>query len=186
MPRFLSRTIASLACALTLSVPVALADTPVTYTDNGRALFSFDAPDFWTVHMGGPRELVDPATDESRVVGRVIGLQPATEPRLWVGFISPYGVSDFAQVQAYLTDIGPFLVKDAVVDKRTTRTVAGRPARIVSGQGRRDGKAVAFTAVAIDLPNDRMAVSVVVMEAGLDPAQVEDVNRMFASLRVGR
>ncbi|MDK3074151.1 hypothetical protein QO034_13595 [Sedimentitalea sp. JM2-8] len=186
MSRSLSRSIAFLAGALMLSVPAARADTPVSYTDNGRTLFSFDAPDFWTVHVGGPRDLVDPATDEARAVGRVIGLQPATEPRLWVGFISPYGVNSFSQVQDYLKDIGPFLVEDAVVDRRNARTVAGRTARTISGQGRRNGKAVAFTAVAIDLPNDRMAVSVVVMEAGLDPARVEDVNRMFASLRVGR
>lgn len=182
--RFLS--ISTLACAGFLSPQIAVADTPVTYTDNGAALFSFKAPDFWTVHVGGNRSLTDEQSAETRTVSRVIGLQPETDPRLWVGFISPSGVRTFSDVRDYLTDIGPFLVKDAVVDDRKSRQIAGRDARTVSGSGRRDGKSVNFTAVAIDLPGNRMAISVVVMEAGVDPASVEDVNRIFASFRAGR
>ena len=186
MSRF--RLLAAMAFALAgfLNAPMAIADTPVTYTDNGKALFSFKAPDFWTVHVGGTRELTDAKTGEIRSVSRLIGMQPETEKRLWVGFISPFGVRDFAGVRDYLTDIGPFLVKDAVVEDRVSRQIGGRAARTIAGNGKRDGKSVNFTAVAIDLPGNRMAVAVVVMEAGLDPASVEDVNRIFASFRVGR
>lgn len=174
-----------LACAALFAAQSAVAETPVTYTDNGKALFSFSAPDFWTVHVGGNRALTDSQTEETRTVSRVIGLQPETEPGLWVGFISPLNVRTFDDVRDYLTDIGPFLVKDAIVGSRKSRRIAGRAARTISGSGRRDGKAVNFTAVAIDLPGNRMAVSVVVMEAGLDPASVNDVNRIFASFRAG-
>ncbi|MBJ6370700.1 hypothetical protein [Sedimentitalea arenosa] len=176
----------ALATAALLLAPVAQADTPLTYTDNGKALFSLSVPDFWTVHVGGPRDLADPETGESRFVSRVIGLQPQTDPRLWVGLVSPFGVRDFAGVQKYLSEIGPFLVKDAVVEDLTRKTIAGRDARTLTGKGRRDGKTVHFTAVAIDLPANRMAVAVVVMEAGLDQASLADVNRMFASFRAGR
>lgn len=186
MPTLPFLSIATLAAALSLAAPVVQADTPVSYTDNGSTLFSFDAPDFWTVHVGGPRDLSDPKIDQSRSVSRVIGLQPATEPGLWVGFISPAGVKDFADVRAYLSDIGPFLVEDAEIDKRAERVIGGRPARTLSGHGKRKGKAVNFTAIAIDLPSNRMAISVVVMAAGLDQDSLAGVNRMFASFRVGR
>lgn len=186
MPTLPSLLIATLAAALSIAVPAALADTPVSYTENGKALFTFDAPDFWTVHVGGPRDLSDSRIARTRSVSRVIGLQPATEPGLWVGFISPAGVRNFAEAKAYLSDIGPFLVRDAEIDKRTDRVIGGRPARTLSGHGMRDGRTVNFTAIAIDLPHNRMAISVVVMEAGLDQGSLASVNRMFASFRVGR
>lgn len=168
---------------LMLPASIALADTPVTYTEAGRALFRFEAPDFWSVRTGGPRDLTAPGTEEARSVSRVIGMQPETDPRLWVGFISPYGVRNFDDAAAYLTDIGPFLVKNAKVDSRKDRKIAGRPAKTVAGHGNRNGRTVNFTAVMIDLPNGRMAISVVVMESGLDAASVAEVNDIFASFR---
>lgn len=184
MSRLLS--IPSLVFALMLAAPMVQADTPVTYTENGRALFSFEAPDFWSVRVGGPRDLSDPKIEQSRGVSRLIGLHPVSEPHLWVGFISPEGVRDFADAREYLRDIGPFLVKDAKIDKRAKRVIGGRSAQTLAGHGKRDGKSVNFTAVAIDLPNNRVAISVVVMDAGLDPESLADVNRMFASFRAGR
>lgn len=186
MPKFPLLPITALAAALMLCAPMAHADTPVSYTENGNALFTVDAPDFWTVHVGGPRDLADPKTEQRRPVSRLIGLQPSTEPRLWVGFISPAGVRNFSDAKDYLAEIGPFLVKDPVIDKRAERVIGGRSSQTVSGRGRRDGRAVNFTAIAIDLPNNRMAISVVVMEAGLDQNSLAGVNRMFESFRVGR
>lgn len=186
MPMIPSLSITALAAVLSLGALVAQADTPVSYTENGKALFSFNAPDFWTMHVGGPRELSDPAINQTRSVSRVIGLQPATEPRIWVGFISPSGVKNFADAREYLSEVGPFLVKDSEIDDRADRVIGGRAARTVSGRGKRDGKAVNFTAIAIDLPHDRMAISVVVMEAGLDQDSLAGVNRMFTSFKAGR
>ncbi len=183
MQNRLSSLTRRLVLAALLPVTSAFAGTPVTYTDANRALFRFEAPDFWSVRTGGPRELTAPGTEDARGVSRVIGLQPVTEPRLWVGFISPYGVRNFEEAAEYLQDIGPFLVTDAAVDTRKKRQIAGRPARTIAGHGRRNGKNVNFTAVMIDLPNNRMAISVVVMEAGLDAANLEAVNAMFASFR---
>jgi len=168
--------------AFALSPSLAGADMPVTYKDAGRALFSVSAPDFWTVRAGGTRELAAPG-DEARAVSRVIGLSPVSEPKVWVGFVSPQGVSNFEQAALYLRDIGPFLVEKAQVSSRTSLRVGGLAARRVAGSGRRKGKSVNFTAVVIDLPNGRMAISVVVMEAGVDPAITSDVNAIFASFR---
>ncbi len=158
------------------------ADMPVTYKDGGRALFTLSAPDFWTVRAGGPRELAAP-DGEARIVARVIGMHPVSEPRVWVGFVSPRGVRNVDEATAYLRDIGPFLVKDAQVDSRKSHRIAGRAATSIAGHGRRKGKTVNFKAVLIDLPNGRMAISVVVMEAGADPAIVADVNAIYSSFR---
>jgi len=172
------------AAVLTLLLSVgARADVPITYTDGGRALFSVNAPDFWSIRTGGPRELTAPGTDTPRNVARVVGMQPVTEQRIWVGFVSPHGVATLAQARSYLQDIGPFLVKDAQVDQEKSRRIGGRSATSFTGKGRRDGKSVNFTAVVIDLPGARVAIAIVVLEAGVDPEIVNDVNGIFASFR---
>ena len=60
------------------------------------------------------------------------------------------------------------------------------PARVIAGTGRRRGRGVEFTATVVDLPNGRVAVSVVVFEAGANTQLVADVNAVLASLRAAR
>ncbi len=177
---------AALAC-LALGPVAAWAEMPVTYMDGGRALFHISAPDFWTVRAGGPQELKGPGEDESaRPVARLIGMSPTTDPHVWVGFISPPGVTDLDGGLAYLRDVGPHLVSDPEVTRRETTRIGGLPTRVVAGNGQRQGRAVEFTATVIDLPSGRVAVSVTVIEAGADPALVEDVNAVYASFRAAR
>ena len=171
--------------SLMVPASLALADMPVTYKDKGRALFSVSAPDFWTVRAGGARELAA-LGDDARDVARVIGMHPVSEPRVWVGFVSPQGVGTFEQAAEYLRDIGPFLVKNAQVDSRKSRRIGGQAAKTIAGHGTRKGKAVNFTAVLIDLPNGRMAISVTVLESGVDPAITADVNAIYSSFRATR
>lgn len=164
----------------------ARAEVPVTYTDAGRALFRFDAPDFWTMRTGGGRLLSAPDTKDERGVSRLIGLSPTTDPQVWVGFVSPQGISTFEQGVAYLSDIGPSLVKDPVTTVRKESRVNGLKAATFSGTGTRKGKSVNYTAILIDLPGGRIAVSVVVMEPGIDAATLGAVNAMLASFRAAR
>jgi hypothetical protein len=182
------RWVRSVAASLALALPAvsASADVPVTYTDVGRGLFTIMVPDFWVIQTGGLRDLTDPKTEETRQTSRVLGLQPATEPRMWMGFVSPHGVRSFEEATAYLQDIGPFLVRNAQVDGQKSARIGGLPARTFAGRGTRDGKAVTFTAVVIDLPGPRMAVSIVVIEAGAAPDLVDDINAVFASFRAVR
>jgi len=50
--------------AVTLAVaPPARADIPVTYTDEGQAIFHLSVPDFWEMRSGGVR-IIDPDGDE--------------------------------------------------------------------------------------------------------------------------
>ena len=170
---------------LMISTAPAHADMPVTYRDDGRSLFSVSAPDFWTVRAGGARELAA-SGDAAQGVARVIGMHPVSEPRVWVGFVSPQGVRSFDQAAQYLRDIGPFLVKSPQVDSRKSLKVGGLAAKSIAGHGRRKGKAVNFTALMIALPNGRMAISVTVIEAGADPAITTDVNAIYNSFRAIR
>lgn len=164
----------------------ATAEVPVTYTDNGRALFRFDAPDFWTVRTGGPRLLSAPDTEDERDVSRLIGLSPTADPQAWVGFVAPQGISTFAQGIEYLRDIGQSLVKDPVRSSSKERRVNGLKAATFSGTGKRKGKTVNFTAILIDLPAGRIAVSVVVMEPSIDADTLGAVNAIFNSFRAVR
>ncbi len=159
---------------------------PLTYEDEGTPLFSVSAPDFWQVRTGGQRAITPPGSDEARLINRVIGLSPVTEDGVWVGFMSPHGVRGYEDALEYLRDIGPFLVKDAQVQDRERIRIGGRPAARIAGSGRRDGRSVGFTALIIDLPGDRVAISIVVMESGVDPGYAADVNAILASFRAGR
>lgn len=181
----LCRRVAALILPVLVAAP-ALADMPVTYRDEGRSLFSLSVPDFWSVRAGGARMLAGPDGGEERAVARVIGLEPTADKGVWVGFISPRGVRDFDDALEYLRQVGPFLVKDAAAETHSRRVVGGLPAATIAGTGRRDGKAVSFTAVLIDLPGNRMAISVTVLEAGADPALVGDVNAIYGSFRAAR
>ncbi|MEL6808758.1 MAG: hypothetical protein AAFO97_13355 [Pseudomonadota bacterium] len=178
-----ARAVCFAACVAT---GTAQAETSVVYNDDGAALFQLEVPDFWTLRTGGLRDLAGPDATDIRDVSRVFGMTPDAHPGIWVGVISPHDVSTFDEARAYLQDIGPFLVQDAVVEEPQARQIGGLPARSIAGTGQRDGKAVTFTALSIDLPNGRMVIAVVVLEAGADPEPVGDINRMLASIRAIR
>ena len=175
-----------LAASVAILPSLTLAEMPITYKDENRALFHVSVPDFWTVRAGGERAVTAPGSNEARLINRVIGLTPVSEDGIWMGFISPHGVSTYEQSLEYLRGVGPFLVKNAEVQERKQISVGGLPAARLTGNGSRDGKSVSFTAVVVDLPRDRVAISVVVMEAGVNPDLVSDVNAVFASFRAVR
>lgn len=180
-----ARHLASVVAAglLALLPGAAAADMPVTYKDKGRSLFAVDVPDFWSVRAGGSRELTAPGSGETRQVGRVLGLRPTAEAGLWMGFLSPEGIRSQEQAMRYLREIGPFLLRDAAVSDRGEIRIGGRPAGRITGTGTRGGRSVNFTALTIGLPGGRVAISVVVMEAGVNPELVSDVNAIFSSFR---
>lgn len=160
-----------------------LADTPVTYSDSGRALFEVEMPDFWSLRTGGLREREGPDASDLRDILRVFGMTPEAHDGIWVGFISPHGVSTLDQAREYLREIGPFLVEDATVDAPKSRRISGLPARSTTGKGRRNGTPVDFTVLSIDMPNGRIAICVVIFEAGADAEVVGDINEMLSSFR---
>lgn len=175
-----------LATLCALMPGLAVAEMPITYRDSTGALFAFTAPDFWSVRTGGERSLTPPGSDEARLINRVIGLQPHAEEGVWMGFMSPNGVRTYDEAVAYLQEIGRFVVTNPEVTERTRVTIGGLPAARFTGTGQRGLKGVNFTAVLIDLPGPRVAISLVVMESGVNPELINDVNGVFASFRAIR
>lgn len=174
------------ACALILASGMGMAQTPVTYSEGGKALFTVDVPDFWEVRVGGPGKLIPPGESEEHDVARVMGLTPEAADNIWVGFIVPKGVRTLEEGAEYVREIGPHLVHDAEVTKREKRRIGGRMAHSVSGHGRRNGKGVQFTAVLIDLPGPHVAFSVTVLQNGFDPDLLGGINAIYASFRASQ
>lgn len=170
-----------------LALPMmAQAETPVTYSDDGKALFSFAVPDFWQLRTGGIRNLTGPVSGEDRAVSRLMGMEPVAEDGIWMGLISPHRVSSVSEGLTYLSEVGKFLVEDVTLGARNTRRIGGREATTVAGTGVRNGQGVSFTAAVIPLGGQRVAVAVVVMENDVDPALVDDVNTVFTSFKSKR
>lgn len=183
---FIQKAIAIGAAVWLGGMTSAMADTPVTYTDTGKALFRFVVPDFWTLRVGGSRDIEDTSLGDTRAVARVMGLRPVTDDTVWMGFVSPEGVATIDDGIQYLRDIDKFLVKDAEVTGNERRSIGGLPAQVYRGTGRRDGRGVNFTATVIDLPRGRVAVAVAVLRDDADPAYVEDLNAVFDSFQAIR
>ncbi|WP_253284690.1 MULTISPECIES: hypothetical protein [unclassified Ruegeria] len=159
------------------------ADTPVTYTEDGRALFRFSVPDFWVLRTGGAREIEDSELGDTRGVSRVMGMRPVTDDTVWMGFVSPDGVASIQDGVRYLQDIDKFLVNDPTVTSTSDTRIGGLPAKVFRGTGRREGRGVSFTATLIDLPRGRVAVAVAILRDGANPDYADDLNAVFASFR---
>jgi len=164
----------------------AAAQTPVTYVDQGQAVFHLSMPDFWQMRSGGFRVLDAEGPEAGRSTNRVMGFSPSGDTSALFAVVSPIDVRTLEQGQEYLADVGRFLVQDAEVSGSERRQIAGLPAVRFTGQGRREGKSVNFTATVIDLPNGRVVVAVAVLEAGATEAAVSELNAMFASIRPAR
>lgn len=183
--RGLARVLASALTSgvLLASAGPALADMPVTYQEHGKALFSLDTPDYWTARSGGPRLIAPPGSEDFRETHRIIGFQPTAQPDAWVGFVAPAGVQTFSDARDYLREIGPFLLTNAKAGEEQSTRIGGRPAIIFKGTGQRNGKNLGFTAMAIDLPGNRIAVGVAVVKPDVDPAILAATNRLISSFR---
>lgn len=177
------KTMTGALAACLLSAAAATAQTPISYTEGGRALFSFTVPDFWSVRTSGPREVGWPDSDEVSQVARVLAMQPTADNTVWMGFISPPNVRSFPEARTYMGEVGKFLALDATVGEPVLRRIGGRPAEVYRGTGRRYGRALSFTIALIELPRNRVAIGVAVMAAGADPGFVDEMNGVFASFR---
>lgn len=170
--------------ALVAACP-ATADVRASYAQDGRTLFSLAVPDFWTLTAGGERVLTAPDEDFARAVPQIVAIRPTVDPDAWMGFFSPPGVATLAEGEAYLAEIGQFLTTTPTITSNAPGRVAGLPAQLIKGTGRRDGRNLVFTIAVVDLPRARVAIVAAIVEVDADPALVGQVNDVFASMRVG-
>ncbi|NHQ75782.1 hypothetical protein HAT86_15120 [Roseovarius gahaiensis] len=180
------KTLMAIFATFLLSTAMARAQTPVSYSEDGRVLFTVEVPDFWSVRTGGPREIARSEDDAPQLVPRVLALEPTVDRGTWMGLMSPPAVPDLASARRYMGQLSRFLALDVEVGPPVVRRISGRPAEVFAGTGRREGQQLQFTVAAIELPGRRVAVVAAVLEAGADPAFIEALNAVFASFRAIR
>ncbi|MEP2783959.1 MAG: hypothetical protein ABJO67_19255 [Pseudoruegeria sp.] len=174
-----------MATASIWAAGIAQADVTATYEAGGSDLFEVAIPDNWIVSVGGFRDLDASAVDKG-TVPRVMGIYPESDRRVWVGLTSPDGVSTFSQAKDYILQLDKRLVENPVLEGPKSTTIGGRSARTITGTGIRNGNAVNFTILAIDLPGNRVAIGVVVGENGARGLYRDDLTNLIRSFNVVR
>ncbi len=182
MRKFLQRS-TLLAMSFGFCAHTAVADTPATYMDGTDSVFQVIIPDFWNLRTGGMREIAPETTDELRSVERVFGLSPEKDHGVWMGLISPPQFRNLQDAKDYAHSLSGQLAKSTKVTGSSDRRVAGFPASVIEGTGRRNGKAVDFTVVLMDLKNGRVVVGLTILEKGYDPNALTDVNAILQSIK---
>ena len=162
----------------------ASAQTPITYSQDGRSIFTVAMPDFWVARSGGPRVFEDPDLGQ-RQIRRILALQPETNSAAWIGLASPEGITTLDAAAAYVANLGQFLVQDPVVGNRFETRLGGLPARVVNGQGTREGRRLRFSVVMADLPGDRIAVMVALAAPDADAGVLDEIRSVLRSIRAG-
>ncbi|WP_424970267.1 hypothetical protein [Dinoroseobacter sp. S76] len=175
---------ALLFAALALASP-ASADLRISYADGDRPLFSVAVPDFWSIETGGARAISPPGEEAALPVPQIVTLRPTVEPDVWMGFFSPPGISTLEGGLDYLSEIEKFMAAEPEITSISKGQVAGMAARIIKGTGRRDGSDIAYTIAVVDLPGARVAIAAAVAETTAAPALIDEINRVFASMRAG-
>lgn len=160
------------------------AQTPITYSQQSRAIFTVSMPDFWLARSGGPRAFEDESLGQIQV-RRILALEPETNDAAWIGLASPQGITTLADARAYVANMGQFLVETPVrIDSFRSR-VGGLPVEVINGQGIRERQQVRFSIMLADLPNNRVAILVALAKPGAGPGVIEEIRDVFMSIRAG-
>ncbi|SEA53209.1 hypothetical protein [Rubrimonas cliftonensis] len=152
------------AVAASSSVAVAQG-LPVTYVTQGAAIFTFAAPEGWTLRTG-----VDTSPDEmpEGVVPapRVVSLMPeAGDGDMWVGLWSPPAIDGLDAAGAYLDALKTGVMDEAEVAETRDIAVGGLPGRLYLGEGARAGRPLSFSIATVDL-GARVAVAAFIGDPG--------------------
>ncbi len=181
-PRLRRATCMGAALALGVWAGAASAGIEVHYETGGAALFAFDAPDGWTLRTG--IELTKGAAEGERPMPRVISLLPdAAQPVMWVGLWSPLDVLSVDEAVDYLDGLNLNLLEDPTITGVEDRRINGRAARIVRGEGARDGTPFKFVAVLVQMTPRRVAVAAFIGEPDAQTMHQAALARIVDSLR---
>ncbi len=181
----IAKLLGALGLGLALYLPnVSSAQTPITYSQDARAIFTVSMPDFWVARSGGPRVFEDEDLGPLEV-RRVVALQPETNEDAWIGLSSPEGIATLEQARAYVANLGQFLVTEPVVQGDFQTRFGGMPAEVINGVGNREGRQLRFSVVLTDLPDERVAIIVALATLDAGPGVIEEVNSVVRSLKAG-
>jgi hypothetical protein len=177
--------VAALGCAVWMCAASMLsAQTPITYTQNARAIFTVSMPDFWLARSGGPRVFEDERLGQLEV-RRILTLEPETNDSAWIGLGSPEGITTLDAARAYVANLGQFLVRDPVRINSFRSRVGGLPVEVINGQGTRDRQRVRYSVLLADLPRDRIAILVAIAKPEAGPGVIDEIRQVFKSIRAG-
>ncbi len=181
-PKWRNAAAIGAAFALGLWSGVAGASVEVRYETGGAQLFAFDAPDGWTVRTGV--ELAKGAAEGERPMPRVISLLPdMARPVMWVGLWSPLDVLSVDEAVDYLDGLNLNLLENPRIVGVEDRRINGRAARIVRGEGARDGTPFTFVAVLVQMTPRRVAVAAFIGEPDAQTMHQAALARIVDSLR---
>ena len=129
----------------------------VSFVTDGGALFTFDAPEGWLVRDGfeSTRGRPEGVRPEAQLISL---LPPEEELIMWTGLWAPPDVRSFAEARAYLGKAVPRLLEAPESTYNDRRTIGGKPARVWSGVGFRDGRDMDFSIAAIQIARERIAL----------------------------
>lgn len=169
----------SLGIGLGLAAPAA-ADVRVIYDGGFGELFSVAMPDGWVV-TSGLRPGTDPdAPDQPRV----IGMTPEDDLSVWLGFLSPPGISDLDAAIAYVEGVSAEIVQNPVVELSEDITVDGRPGHLYAGTGTRQDAPIDFGLAVIDMPGDVVVIGLFIGEFGAREIYQEEIDYVTSSFKL--
>ena len=169
-------------CAVLLGATSAAADE-VTYTQGGRALLVFDAPDGWRLTKGidiSPEQMPEGLPPSPRVYS----IRPPDEPGLmWTGLWVPANAGNAQEFAALVRSLRLKMLENVRVTYRDERVVNGRKLNIVAGQGRRNGLDLDIVFAAVQLAPGRLAVVTFIGEPQVFDRWEADLSDMLATVR---
>ncbi|MEL6236170.1 MAG: hypothetical protein AAFR46_17375 [Pseudomonadota bacterium] len=164
---------------LAVAAPAA-ADVRVIYDGGFGELFSVAMPDGW-VFASGIRPGTDPDAPNQP---RVIGMNPEDDLSIWLGWLSPPGISDLDAAIAYVEGVSAEIVTDPVVELSQDITVDGRPGHLYAGTGIRQDAPIDFGVAVIDMPGDVVVIGLFIGEFGAREVYQAEIDYVTSSFKV--
>lgn len=173
----------SAVLALGLVGPAAAEGVTVLYADQGEGLFSFEAPDAWTLRSGF--ETPPSALPDGDVPApRIITLMPEDDDSdMWAGLWSPPGVSTLEEGAEYYASLKDGMLDTAKVTSRETREIGGAKALVLHGEATRLERDLLFDAAVIELPGGRVAAAMFIGAPEMREMHAEALREVLESIR---
>lgn len=176
------RLIAMCTLAIAAAPVPASAAVPVIYETQGTAVFRFAVPDNWSLRTGQstPASAMPAGQDPAP---RVVSIVPQDGAEgMWAGLWSPPGISGLDDGLAYVKSLDARLLDTPTVTATRDLSLAGGPARLISGTGSRLGVPVVFDVAVIPLANGRVAIATFIGSREKRSALDADLSATLASI----
>jgi hypothetical protein len=176
------KTIILVLCILFLAVGVAQAQVSITYSCRGKQQFTMDISDNWQVNVGseaGPAQM----SEGEKEPARLISAMPNDGVPLWFGMWVPDGLKKIASSEEYMESLGLELLDDIVATERKFDLLNSMEVYYVSGTGNKEGEAMDFRAVFVQLTPESVAIAIYIGPSEATSRYGKDLVQMIHSLQ---